>query len=64
MLVRARRATVNEGGGIFDAETLAAIGELLTLGEQYGVGVTFTPDAEGWTIGYTVGMGGGDLLSG
>jgi hypothetical protein len=25
---------------------------------------TFTPDAEGWTVGDMRGMGGGDLLSG
>lgn len=54
----------SDGNPVFDAETLEAVGELLALGEQHQIGVTFTPDAEGWTIGYMVGMGGGDLLSG
>lgn len=45
------------------AETLDAIADLLVLGEQHGVGVTFTPDGEGWTVGYMRGMGGGDLSS-
>jgi hypothetical protein len=44
-------------------ETLRAIGELLALGEQEGFGIAFTPDPEGWTVGYMRGMGGGDLLS-
>ena len=55
---------MSEGAGIFDASTLEAVGELLALGEQHGIAVTFTPDVQGWTIGYMVGMGGGDLLSG
>jgi hypothetical protein len=48
----------------FDHDTLQAIGELLALGEQEGFGITFTPDPQGWTVGYMRGMGGGDLLSG
>ena len=48
----------------FDDGTLQAIGELLALGEREGFGITFSPDPEGWTIGYMRGMGGGDLLSG
>jgi hypothetical protein len=36
----------------FDDETLRAVGELLALAEQEGFGITFTPDAEGWTVGY------------
>jgi hypothetical protein len=48
----------------FDDDTLQAIGELLALGEQEVFGITFTPDPEGWTVGYMRGMGGGDLLSG
>lgn len=48
----------------FDDETLKAVGELLALGEREGFGITFTPDGEGWTIGYMRGMGGGDLLTG
>ena len=55
---------MSEADGIFDVETLQAVGELLALGEQHRIGVTFTPDAQGWTIGYMVGMGGGDLLFG
>ena len=48
----------------FDDDTLRAIGELLALGEQEGFGITFSPDPEGWRVGYMRGMGGGDLLSG
>jgi hypothetical protein len=48
----------------FDDATLRAIGELIALGEREGFGITFTPDAEGWTVGYMRGMGGGDLLTG
>lgn len=53
-----------EAVATFDENTLEAIGELLSLGEQEGFGITFQPDAEGWTVGYIRGMGGGDLLSG
>ena len=49
---------------VFDTETLQAVGELLAAGAQHGIGVSFEPDAEGWRIGYLVGMGGGDLLAG
>lgn len=48
----------------FDDETLQSIGELIALGEREGFGITFTPDAEGWTVGYMRGMAGGDLLTG
>jgi hypothetical protein len=48
----------------FDDDTPRAIGELLALGEQEGFGITFSPDPAGWTVGYTRGMGGGDLLTG
>ena len=48
----------------FDHATLEAIGDLIALGEQLGYGITFVPDAEGWTIGYMRGMGGGDLVTG
>ncbi|TCC01327.1 hypothetical protein [Kribbella soli] len=44
-------------------ETLDAIADLLVLGEQHGIGVTFTPDGQGWQVGYMRGMGGGDLSS-
>jgi hypothetical protein len=37
---------------------------LIALGEQEGFGVTFSPDPQGWTVGYTRGMGRGELLSG
>jgi hypothetical protein len=43
---------------------LQAVGELLALGEQEGLGVTFKPDTEGWTIGYTRDADGGELLTG
>ena len=45
----------------FDDETLRAVGEVLALGEQEGFGITFEPDADGWTVGFMRGMGGGDL---
>lgn len=48
----------------FDDKTLEAVGEIIALGEQEGFGITFQPDAEGWTVGYLRGMGGGELLSG
>lgn len=48
----------------FDDDTLQAIGELITLGEQEGFGITFTPDPAGWTVGYLRGMGGGEFLTG
>lgn len=44
-----------------DEETRDAVAELLVAGEQYGIGVTFVPDDQGWTVGYMVGMGGGDF---
>ncbi|MDF2578780.1 MAG: hypothetical protein K0S49_359 [Microbacterium sp.] len=47
----------------FDDETLRAVGELIALGEQEGFGITFEPDADGWTVGFIRGRGGGDLHS-
>lgn len=44
-----------------DQATLDAVAELITAGEQYGIGVTFVPDGEGWTVGYMHGLGGGDF---
>lgn len=44
-------------------ETLEAIGDLLIYGKENGVGITFNPDASGWTVGYLRGMGGGDLAT-
>ncbi|WP_336028586.1 hypothetical protein [Geodermatophilus sp. FMUSA9-8] len=49
---------------LFDPDTQRAISELLTLGATHGIGVTFTPDDEGWTVGYMVGHGGGNLVAG
>jgi hypothetical protein len=50
---------------VFDNATLEAIGELIALGEQHGLGIWFVPDTEGWKIGYMLGtVGGGDLVSG
>ena len=43
--------------------TLRAVGELIALGEQEGFGITFEPDADGWTVGFMRGRGGGDLRS-
>ena len=48
----------------FDDKTLEAVGEIIALGEQEGFGITFAPDATGWTVGYLRGMSGGELLSG
>lgn len=55
---------MTEGPSTYDQETLEAIGDLLALGAQHGIGITFVPDPEGWTVGYMAGSGGGDLLSG
>lgn len=41
----------------FDDGTLRAVGQLITLGEQEGFGVTFEPDADGWAVGFIRGMG-------
>jgi hypothetical protein len=43
--------------------TLEAVANLLEAGKRYGIGITFEPDEEGWSIGYMRGMGGGDLAS-
>lgn len=40
---------------------MAALRELLERCETYGVGITFQPDIEGWSVGYLQGTGGGDL---
>lgn len=42
---------------------MAAVRELLENSFKYGIGVTFQPDVEGWSIGYMQVMGGGDLSS-
>ena len=42
---------------------MEAIADLLVAGEQHGIGITLTPDDEGWEVGYMQGMGGGDLSS-
>lgn len=42
---------------------LEAVADLLVVGEQHGIGVTFTPDDVGWGVGYMQGMRGGDLSS-
>lgn len=42
---------------------LEAVANLLAVGKAYGIGITFEPDAQGWSIGYMRGMGGGDLAS-
>lgn len=44
-------------------DALQALGELLNLAARHGFGITVTPDAEGWSIGYMRGMGGGDLAA-
>lgn len=50
-------------GMVIADDALEAVAELLAAGEQHGIGVTFEPDAEGWTVGYMRGMGGGTLAS-
>jgi hypothetical protein len=50
--------------GPFDPASLEAVGELLALGAREGLGITFTPGPDGWTIGYLRGMSGDDLLTG
>lgn len=51
-------------GHPFDDGTLQAVGEIIALGEQEGFGISFEPDPQGWTVGYTRGMGGGELVTG
>jgi hypothetical protein len=34
-----------------------AVTELLRAAEQTLIGITFTPDPEGWSVGYMRGMG-------
>jgi hypothetical protein len=43
---------------------LQAVGNLLATGQVHGIGITFEPDAEGWSVGYLRGMGGGHLAGG
>jgi hypothetical protein len=40
---------------MIDAEALEAIGELLQAASQYGLGVAFEPDGEGWKVSYIPG---------
>ncbi|HEY8318167.1 MAG TPA: hypothetical protein VIG76_05005 [Amnibacterium sp.] len=49
--------------GPFDASTLESIGELLALAQTEGFGLSFSPDPDGWTIGYVRGMSGDNLVS-
>lgn len=42
---------------------LEAVANLLAAAKHHGIGVTFEPDAVGWTVGYIQGMGGGNLAS-
>jgi len=52
---------VTQDGTGMDDETIHAVVDLLIAGEQYGIGLTFVPSADGWEVGYMRGMGGGDL---
>jgi hypothetical protein len=52
----------NEREAISEA-ALEAVANLLAAGKAYGIGITFEPDGQGWSIGYMRGMGGGDLAS-
>ena len=36
---------------------LEAVANLLAVGKHYGIGITFEPDEEGWSIGYMRGIG-------
>lgn len=40
---------------------MSAVADLLVFAEQHRIGVTFLPDAEGWSVGYKHGTGSGDL---
>jgi hypothetical protein len=40
---------------IIGPEALKAIGELLQAASQYGLGVSFEPDGEGWKVSYIPG---------
>jgi hypothetical protein len=42
---------------------LEAVGNLLETAKIHGIGVTFEPDEQGWTVGYIRNMGGGNLAS-
>jgi hypothetical protein len=42
---------------------LEAVANLLAAAKHHGIGITFEPDETGWSVGYMVGMGGGDLAS-
>jgi hypothetical protein len=52
----------DEHTAISDA-ALEGIRNLLDAGKIHGIGISFEPDAEGWTVGYMRGMGGGELAS-
>jgi len=39
----------------FSPETLDAVAELLQAAEQYGLGVAFQPDDDGWRVSYILG---------
>lgn len=41
------------GEGLSD-DTLTAIGKLLQAAAQYGLGVAFEPDGEGWRVSYLI----------
>ena len=40
---------------------MSAVADLLVFAEQHSIGVTFLPDAGGWSVGYKHGTGNGDL---
>jgi len=48
---------------VISQAALEAVANLLAAGKHDGIGITFEPDEEGWSIGYMRGMGGGDLAS-
>ncbi len=52
----------DEHSTISDA-ALEGIRNLLDAGRTYGIGITFEPDSQGWTVGYMRGMSGGELAS-
>ncbi|WP_157623225.1 hypothetical protein [Terrabacter sp. Root181] len=54
------------------AATLQAVGELLAAAEQYGLGLAFEPDPDGWRVNYIISdwpayqdfqMAGGELAN-
>ena len=50
------RVPTRAGAEVIGPEALQAIEELLQAASQYGLGVAFEPDGEGWKVSYIPGM--------